>query len=260
MLADALRHGCHGSGRRRELGHRQTRLAHDVVDELLALVLAAFVAHKVLRLDLETHATTGPLLGSRDGLAEHLLARGVSTGRADVERQVHAHVGKIGEDGEPRLARDIAHAGKHDFVLARDALEGTRTGDVGRLVSGRRASHGVVNLLGLQARAHERLRGTRCHAQAALAAAVEHVDGAVLDLDGVNGAHVDARAAAALVGLAGQAWNAVHTRTFLVIRRVPMRLGIVHRADQRVGNAAERVLSASMPLLISIMSSNMSRC
>ena len=84
VFADALRHAGDGSRGGRELGHREARLAHDLVHELLALVLAALVALEVARLDLKAHTAAGPLLGLADGLAEHLLTAGVAAVGADI--------------------------------------------------------------------------------------------------------------------------------------------------------------------------------
>ena len=144
---------------------------------------------EVARLDLKAHTAAGPLLGLADGLAEHLLTAGVAAVGADIQRQIDAHVGEVGQDGEPGLARHVADAGHEHLVLTWDALEGARAGDIRGLMRGGGAGNGVVDLLGLQTRAHERLGGASGDAQAALAAAVQNVDRAVLDLDRVHRAY-----------------------------------------------------------------------
>ena len=169
-------------------------------------------------------AGTGPLLRRRDGLAEHLLAGGVAAVGADVERQVDADVGVVGHDREPDLGGHVAHARDDDLVLARQPAQRAGVGDVGGLMRGRRGGDGVVELLGLDTGRDERLgRAGRRRAQAALAAGVEHLDTALLDVDGIHGACVQARVAGAVLMAAQQARDGVGARALLVVRRVPVR-------------------------------------
>ena len=168
--------------------------------------------------------------------------------RADVERQVDAHVGVVHHHGEPDLGGNVAHASEQHLVLARQALERARARHVGGLVRGGGAGDLLVELLGLDARGHEGLGGTDGRAETALAAGILDVDAAVLDLDRVHGAHVLAGPAGTLLVLAGQAGNGVGARLLLVIRRVPRgRLARGH-AHERIGDAAKRVLERAQAL------------
>ena len=178
---------------------------------------------EALGVDLQAHARTGPLLGSGDGLAQNILATGVAALIAHAQRQVHAHVGIVGQHREPGLGSNITHAGDDDFIFARHALEGTRAGNVGGLVARSRRNNVVVDVFGRQARRNNRLSRAGGSAQAALTAGIEDLDGVFLDLDGVDRAHVHARGAAALFVFAGQARNGVAARTFLVVGRIPLR-------------------------------------
>ena len=237
MGFELLRHRGQCRRCRIELCHGKARGAGDLFHVLLALVLAALMTFEALGIDLQTHARTGPLLGGSNGLAQDVLATGVTALIAHAQRQVHAHVGIIGQHREPGLGRNIAHAGDNNLVLARHALKGTRAGNVGGLVARSRRDNVVVKVFGRQTRRNNRLSRTGGSAQAALAAGIEDLDGVFLDLDGVDRAHVHARGAAALFVFAGQTRNRVAARTLLVIGRIPLR----RRRIERVGHAAKRV-------------------
>ena len=195
------------------------------------------MALEALRVDLQTHARARPLLGGSNGLAQDVLATGVTALIAHAQRQVHAHVGIIGQHREPGLGRNIAHTGDNNLVLARHALKGTRAGNVGGLVARSRRDNVVVDVFGCKARRDDRLRRASSSAQTALTATVENLDSIFLDLNGVHRAHVHARGAAALLVLASQARYGVTARALLVVSRIPLR----SRRIERVGHTAKRV-------------------
>ena len=181
------------------------------------------MALEALGVDLQAHARTGPLLGSGDRLAQNVLATGVAAFIAHAQRQIHTHVGIVGQYREPSLGSNIAHAGNDNLVFARHALEGARAGNVGGLVARSCRDDIVIQVFGRQARRDDRLGRTGSGAQAALATGVEDLDGVFLDLDGVDRAHVHARGATALFVFAGQARNGVAARTLLIVGRIPLR-------------------------------------
>ena len=195
------------------------------------------MAFEALRVDLQAHARAGPLLGGSDCLAQNVLTAGVAAFIAHTQRQIHTHVGIVGQHRKPSLCRNIAHAGNDDLVFARHALEGARTGDVGGLVARSSRDDIVIQVFGRQTRRDDCLGRTGSGAQAALATGVEDLDGVFLDLDSVDRAHVHARGAAALFVFAGQARNGVAARTLLIIGRVPLR----RRRIERVGHTAKRI-------------------
>ena len=237
MSLELLRHRGQRRRRRIELGHGQARRAGDLFHVLLALVLAALMTLEALGVDLQPHARAGPFLGLRNRLAQNILATGVAALIAHAQRQVHAHVGIVGQHREPGLGRNIAHAGNDDLVLARHALEGARAGNVGGLVARSCRDNVVVKVFGRQARRNNRLGRTGSGAQAALATGVEDLDSVFLDLDSVDRAHIHARGATALFVFAGQARNGVAARTLLVVGRIPLR----RRRIECVGHTDKRV-------------------
>ena len=237
MGFELLRHRGQCRSRRVELSHRQARGAGNLIHVLLALVLAALMALEALGIDLQTHARARPLLGGSNGLAQDVLATGVTALIAHAQRQVHARVGIVGQHREPGLSRNIAHAGDDDLVLARHALKGARAGNVGGLVARSCRDNVVVKVFGRQARRDDRLGRTGSGAQAALATGVEDLDSVFLDLDSVDRAHIHARGATALFVFAGQARNGVAARTLLVVGRIPLR----RRRIECVGHTAKRV-------------------
>ena len=237
MGFELLRHRGQCRRCRIELCHGKARGAGDLFHVLLALVLAALMALEALGIDLQTHARARPLLGGSNGLAQDVLATGVTALIAHAQRQVHAHIGIIGQHREPGLGRNIAHTGNDDLVLARHALKSTRAGNVGGLMTRSSRDDIVIQVFGRQARRDDRLGRTGSGAQAALATGVEDLDGVFLDLDGVDRAHVHARGAAALLVFAGQARNGVSARTLLVVGRIPLR----RRRIECIGHTAKRV-------------------
>ena len=186
MVLDALRDRRHRRRRGVQLGNRQAGGLHDLIHVFLALELAALGAGELPRVDLEAHGPAGPLLRRGDGVAQKLLALCVAAILADVERQVHAHIGEVHQDGEPGLGRDLAHAPEHDLVFTRDALEGARARYIRRLIRRGGSGHGIVKLLGAMLHAVDRLGRAHRRAQTALTAGIEHVDAAVLNLDGIH--------------------------------------------------------------------------
>ena len=146
VVLDALRDRRHRRRRGVQLGNRQTGGLHDLIH-----------AGELLRVDLEAHGPAGPLLRRGDGVAQKLLALCVAAILADVERQVHAHIGEVHQDGEPGLGRDLAHAPEHDLVFTRDALEGARARYIRRLIRRGGSGHGIVKLFGAMLHAVDRL-------------------------------------------------------------------------------------------------------
>ena len=55
------------------------------------------MALEALGIDLQTHARARPLLGGSNGLAQDVLATGVTALIAHAQRQIHAHVGIVGQ-------------------------------------------------------------------------------------------------------------------------------------------------------------------
>ena len=247
MNLELLRHRSHGSRGRIELGDGKARRAHHVVHEFLALVLAALHAFEVARLYLKAQARARPFLGSGDGIAQHLFAgRGLAV-VADAKRQVHAHVGVIGQNSKPNLGRHVANAGKHNLVLARTAAQRTRARDIRRGMRCRSAGNLVVKLLGLDLGRVHRLGGTCRRTQAALAADIENVDTAVVNINSIDRAGNLAGVAAAPLMNAGKTTIGIAARLFLIVRRIPMIL-IRLDAHQRIGDSAQRVLQSTKPL------------
>mgnify|MGYP000473668893 CR=1 FL=1 len=148
MGFELLRHRSQCRRRRIEFGHGQARGTGDLFHVFLALVLAALMAFEALGVDLQAHTRTSPFLGLRNRLAQHVLATGVAAFIAHAQRQIHTHVGIVGQHREPGLGCNIAHAGNDDLVLARHALKGARAGNVGGLVTCSRRDNVVIQVLG----------------------------------------------------------------------------------------------------------------
>ena len=110
MGFELLRHRSQCRRRRIEFGHGQARGTGDLFHVFLALVLAALMAFEALGVDLQAHTRTSPFLGLRNRLAQHVLATGVAAFIAHAQRQIHTHVGIVGQHREPGLGCNIAHA------------------------------------------------------------------------------------------------------------------------------------------------------
>ena len=248
MVLDALRDRRHRRRRGVQLGNRQAGGLHDLIHVFLALELAALGAGELLRVDLEAHGPAGPLLRRGDGVAQKLLALCVAAILADVERQVHAYIGEVHQDGEPGLGRDLAHAPEHDLVFTRDALKGARARYIRRLIRRGGSGHGIVKLLRTMLHAVDRLGRAHRRAQAALTAGIEHVDAAVLNLDGIHRTDLHACPARALSRPACKARERVGPRLLLVVCRVPLALLGLGIAQERIRKITERLGNAAQAL------------
>ena len=87
------------------------------------------------------------------------------------------------------------YAGKHHFILPRQASQRTGAGHIGGLVAGGSAGDAVVELVGIDLPSMIGLTRAGRDAESALDAGVINLNAAALDMDGTFGAHIDAAGA-----------------------------------------------------------------
>ena len=242
VVGDLLGHRL-GAGKRRVRPRDEALGGVDgPAHELAPLVGARELVRERRVLDLKAERGVRPLLGGADGVGVDLLARGGAAAVADAHRQVDVDVVVVGEQGEPQLARDGAHAREHDLVLLGNTLERARARDVALLVGRGRAGDLVVDLARGVAARGERLRGAHRGAQAALAAVVADKDGLVVNRDRVDRARLQAAGAHVLAPRRHpEASVGVGEGLLLVVGRVEdLALGLARdRAHHRAGQVGQ---------------------
>ncbi len=104
-------------------------------------------------------------------------------------------MGESHHQGQPDFRGHHAYAGKHHFILPRQASQRTGAGHIGGLVAGGSAGDAVVELVGVDLPSMIGLTRAGRDAESALDAGVVDLDTSAFDMDRALGAHVDAAGA-----------------------------------------------------------------